>query len=167
MVINRLENALYVSKIISYTQGFMLLREASKKYGWDLNYGNIALIWREGCIIRSAFLNNIKEAFDKESQLESLLLDDFFKQEVLDAQDDWREIIKLSISLGVPMPCFSSALSFFDSYRCSYLPVNLLQAQRDYFGAHTYERIDKARGNFFHTNWTGVGGTMSSSTYNA
>ena len=164
-LISKIENALYVSKLISYVQGFMLLSSASQQYGWNLNYGEIALVWREGCIIRSSFLNKIKEAFEENPNLESLLLAPFFKENILRCQSDWREVINAAISLGVPMPCFSSALSFFDSYRCASLPINLLQAQRDYFGAHTYQRIDKGRGKFFHTNWTGKGGDVSSSTY--
>ena len=166
-LIDYVEQALYASKIISYAQGFMLLSLASKQYKWDLNYGNVALLWRGGCIIRSAFLSNIKDAYEKNPELESLLLDSFFKNALLKAQTGWRETLKFAIGNGIPTPCFSSALSFFDSYRSDRLPSNLLQALRDYFGAHTYERIDKPRGEFFHTNWTGQGGNVSSTTYNA
>ena len=164
-LVDAIEQALYASKIISYAQGYMLLQEASKEYGWDLNYGAIALMWRGGCIIRSVFLGNIKEAFDKNPTLENLLLDDFFKDAIHSAQKGWRKTVATAIELGVPTPCFSTALSFYDGYRTEVLPANLLQAQRDYFGAHTYERIDKPRGEFFHTNWTGRGGDVSSTTY--
>jgi 6-phosphogluconate dehydrogenase len=165
-LVKNLEQALYASKIISYAQGYMLLKEASEQYGWDLNYGAIALMWRGGCIIRSVFLGNIKEAFDKNADLENLLLDDFFKDAIHTAQAGWRKTVVAAVELGVPTPCFSTSLSFYDGYRSAVLPANLLQAQRDYFGAHTYERVDKARGEFFHTNWTGRGGDISSSTYN-
>ena len=165
-LVDSIEQALYASKIVSYAQGYMLLREASKQYGWDLNYGAIALMWRGGCIIRSVFLPTIKEAFDKNAKLENLLLDDFFKDAIDNAQTGWRKTVIKAIELGVPTPCFSTALSFYDGYRTAVLPANLLQAQRDYFGAHTYERLDKPRGEFFHTNWTGRGGDISSSTYN-
>ncbi len=151
--INDLMNALYASKIISYTQGFMLMRAAAKEYGWNLNYGGIALMWRGGCIIRSIFLGEIKKAFDKDPKIESLLMDSFFKEEIQAAQKSWRKIVIQAIENGIPVPGFSSALSFYDSYRSASLPANLLQAQRDYFGAHTYERIDKPRGTFFHTEW--------------
>jgi 6-phosphogluconate dehydrogenase len=144
----------------------MLMREAAKEEGWNLNFGGIALMWRGGCIIRSRFLGEIKNAFDKNPQLSNLLLDDFFSQILLNYQDGWRKAIVKAIELGVPTPAFSTALSFFDGYRAERLPANLLQAQRDYFGAHTYERIDKPRGEFFHTNWTGRGGRVSSTTYN-
>lgn len=164
-LVDAIEQALYASKIISYAQGYMLLQEASKEYGWDLNYGAIALMWRGGCIIRSVFLGNIKEAFDKNPTLENLLLDDFFKNAIHSAQQGWRKTVATAVELGVPTPCFSTALSFYDGYRSAVLPANLLQAQRDYFGAHTYERIDKPRGEFFHTNWTGRGGDVSSTTY--
>lgn len=165
--IGHIEQALYASKIISYAQGFMLFKQAAKDYHWRLNYGAIALMWRGGCIIRSHFLNNIKEAFDKNSDLQNLLLDDFFVAEINKAQIGWRKVIGVSAELGIPIPCFSTALSFYDGYRSEQLPANLLQAQRDYFGAHTYERLDQPRGQFFHTNWTGTGGNVSSSTYNA
>ena len=163
--IEDLRKALYASKIISYAQGYQLMRAAAKEYGWNLNYGGIALMWRGGCIIRSAFLGKIKEAFDKNPQLSNLLLDPFFKKAVTKAQDSWRNVVINAIKLGIPMPCVSSALAFFDGYRHDRLPANLLQAQRDYFGAHTYERVDKPRGEFFHTNWTGRGGSTSASTY--
>ena len=160
-----LEDALYASKIVSYAQGYQLMRSAAKTYGWNLNYGGIALMWRGGCIIRSAFLGKIKEAFDKNINLVNLLLDPFFKQEVSKAVPAWRRVVKTAVELGIPIPAISSALSFYDGYRSERLPANLLQAQRDYFGAHTYERVDKPRGEFFHTNWTGRGGSTSASTY--
>ncbi len=163
--INDVEQALYASKIISYAQGYMLLKEASEEYKWDLDYGAIALMWRGGCIIRSVFLGEIKTAFTENPELENLLLNDFFKDAIHNAQAAWRRTIIKGIELGVPTPCFSTALSFYDSYRTEVLPANLLQAQRDYFGAHTYERLDKPRGEFFHTNWTGKGGNVSSTTY--
>jgi 6-phosphogluconate dehydrogenase len=162
-----LHDALYASKIISYTQGYMLMREAAQEYGWNLNSGGIAMIWRGGCIIRSVFLGKIKEAFDKEPDLANLLLDDYFKVEVEAAQAAWRRVVAKAIEMGVPVPAMSSALAFYDGYRRARLPANLLQAQRDYFGAHTYERVDKPRGEFFHTNWTGTGGDVTSTTYNA
>ena len=152
-MIQYIQDALYASKIISYAQGFMLMKQASKEYGWKLNYGNIALVWRGGCIIRSRFLNNIKQAFENDADLNSLLLDDFFKLAVGEAHPGWRKAIQFAIECGLPVPAFSSALAFYDGYRASQLPANLLQAQRDYFGAHTYERIDKPRGEFFHTQW--------------
>ncbi len=164
--INDLKNALYASKIVSYAQGYTLMRAAAEEYKWDLNYGGIALMWRGGCIIRSAFLGKIKEAFDKDPSITNLLLDPFFKDRVENAQNGWRNVVSASTVNGIPVPAISSALGYFDGYRCKRLPANLLQAQRDYFGAHTYERIDKPRGEFFHTNWTGRGGTTSSSTYN-
>ncbi len=163
--INDIFYALYASKIISYTQGYMLMREASKDYNWHLNYGGIALMWRGGCIIRSVFLGEIKKAFDKNPKLLNLLLDDFFKKELDKCQNGWRNVIAESAKNGVPIPCFSTALSFYDGYRSATLPANLLQALRDYFGAHTYERTDKPRGEYFHTNWTGTGGKVSSSSY--
>ncbi len=164
-VISDLHDALYASKIISYAQGFMLMREAAKEYGWTLDYGAIALMWRGGCIIRSAFLQNIKQAYDNNPQLENLLLDEFFHSAIKKAEPGWRKTVQLAIQLGIPVPTFSAALCFYDGYRRGRLPANLLQAQRDYFGAHTYERIDKPRGEFFHTNWTGSGGDVSSSRY--
>lgn len=164
--IEDVRKALYASKIISYAQGFMLMRAAAKEFNWDLNYGNIALIWRAGCIIQSRFLNDIKKAYDKDSKLENLLFDDFFKKEIEGAESSWRKVVATSASNGIPVPCFGTALSFFDGYRTERLPAYLLQAQRDFFGAHTYERVDKPRGEFFHTNWTGTGGDVSSSSYN-
>ncbi len=163
--IKDLENALYASKIISYTQGYQLMSAAAKEYGWNLNYGGIALMWRGGCIIRSAFLGKIKDAFDKNPKLSNLILDPFFKNKMLSTQESWRRIISSAITNGIPVPAMSAALNYFDGYRSERLPANLLQAQRDYFGAHTYERIDKPRGEFFHTNWTGRGGDTSSTTY--
>jgi len=163
--INDIFYALYASKIISYTQGYMLMREASRDYNWHLNYGGIALMWRGGCIIRSVFLGKIKQAFDKNPNLLNLLLDDFFKNELDKCQKGWRNVISAAAQNGIPVPCFSTALSFYDGYRSGVLPANLLQALRDYFGAHTYERVDKPRGEFFHTNWTGTGGKVSASSY--
>jgi 6-phosphogluconate dehydrogenase len=149
-----LHDALYAGKIVSYAQGFMLMREAAGKYGWQLNYGAIARMWRGGCIIRSGFLDNIEQAFTMNPDLENLLLDEFFRQAIHGAQAGWRQVVAMAVELGVPIPAFSSALAFYDGYRCSRLPANLLQAQRDYFGAHTYERVDKPRGEFFHTDWS-------------
>jgi 6-phosphogluconate dehydrogenase len=159
--------ALYCSKIISYAQGYMLLRAAAKENGWNLNMGGIALMWRGGCIIRSRFLGKIKAAFDTNPALDNLLLDSFFSTAINKYQASWRKAQGHAIELGIPTPAFSTALAFFDGYRTGRLPANLLQAQRDYFGAHTYERTDQPRGKFFHTNWTGRGGRVSSSTYNA
>ncbi len=164
--IEDIKSALYASKIVSYAQGYMLMRAAAKDYKWSLNYGGIALMWRGGCIIRSRFLGKIKEAYDKNPKLSNLLLDDYFRGEIKKAQKGWRKVVSTAALRGIPVPAFSTALAFFDQYRSAVLPANLLQAQRDYFGAHTYERIDKARGEFFHTNWTGRGGDVSSSTYN-
>jgi 6-phosphogluconate dehydrogenase len=166
-MVEDVRQALYASKIISYTQGYMLMRAAAEEYNWDLNYGGIALMWRGGCIIRSVFLGKIKEAYDNNPGLENLLLDPYFRAEVVDAQAAWRRVTALAVQNGIPIPAISSALSFFDGYRSERLPANLLQAQRDYFGAHTYERVDKPRGEFFHTNWTGTGGDTASSTYDA
>jgi 6-phosphogluconate dehydrogenase len=166
-LIQNIHDALYASKLVSYAQGYMLMQAAAKEYGWKLNYGGIALMWRGGCIIRSRFLGKIKEAFDRKKNLSNLLLDSYFKKEMKRSQKGWRNIVALAIKKGIPVPAMSTALSFFDSYRTERLPANLLQAQRDYFGAHTYERTDKPRGEFFHTNWTGRGGDVSSSTYNA
>ncbi len=163
--IKYIKDALFASKIVSYTQGYVLMREAAKEYNWNLNYGGIAMMWRGGCIIRSVFLNNIKEAFDKKPDLVNLLLDPYFKAKVNEAAKGWREVVAQAVINGIPVPTFSSALSYFDGYRTATLPANLLQAQRDYFGAHTYERVDKPRGEFFHTNWTGRGGDTSSSNY--
>ncbi len=165
--VDDIRQALYAAKIISYTQGYMLMRAAAVEYGWDLNYGGIALIWRGGCIIRSAFLGKIKEAYDQNPELSNLLVDPYFKTEVENVQAAWRRVVAKAVEQGVPVPAMSSALSFFDGYRAERLPANLLQAQRDYFGAHTYERVDKPRGEFFHTSWTGTGGDITSSTYDA
>jgi 6-phosphogluconate dehydrogenase len=165
--IELVRRALYCSKMVSYAQGYMLLRAAEKEFGWKLNMGGIALMWRGGCIIRSVFLADIKAAFDKNPNLSNLLLDDFFSSALNKYQGSWREALIKAIELGVPTPAFSTALAFYDGFRTARLPANLLQAQRDFFGAHTYERIDKPRGEFFHTNWTGHGGRVSSSTYNA
>jgi 6-phosphogluconate dehydrogenase len=165
--IENVRRALYCSKMISYAQGYMLLREAAKDQGWHLNFGGIALMWRGGCIIRSRFLAKIKEAFDKNPQLSNLLVDEFFSGTLNEYQDSWRRAIGSAIQAGVPTPAFSTALAFYDGFRTERLPANLLQAQRDYFGAHTYERVDRPRGEFFHTNWTGRGGRVASGTYNA
>lgn len=164
-MINDLRKALYASKIISYAQGYQLMMAAATEYGWKLNYGGIALMWRGGCIIRSAFLDKIKEAFDKDSDLKNLLLDPFFTNVMEKSQAAWRRVAGTAIAMGIPMPCINAALNYFDGYRCERLPANLLQAQRDYFGAHTYERVDKPRGEFFHTNWTGRGGSTTANTY--
>jgi|ETNmetMinimDraft_15_1059895.scaffolds.fasta_scaffold26523_2 6-phosphogluconate dehydrogenase len=164
-MVKDLQNALYASKIVSYAQGYQLMRAAAATYKWKLNYGGIALMWRGGCIIRSVFLGRIKEAFEKNPELDNLLLDPFFKRAVTRAQDSWRRVVSTAVELGIPMPAISAALAYYDGYRAARLPANLLQAQRDYFGAHTYERVDKPRGEFFHTNWTGRGGTTSASTY--
>ena len=163
--IKDIRQALYASKIISYAQGYTLLRAAAQGYGWNLNFGGIALMWRGGCIIRSVFLGKIKEAFDNDPSLTNLLLDPYFKNKVDTAQTGWRRVISEALLNGIPVPAFAAALCYYDGYRCERLPANLLQAQRDYFGAHTYERVDKPRGEFFHTNWTGLGGTTSASTY--
>ena len=163
--INDLRYALYASKIVSYAQGYQLMRAAAKEYKWNLNNGGIALMWRGGCIIRSVFLGDIKKAFDKNPNLVNLLLDPFFKKAVTKALPCWRRVVSAAIKLGIPMPAISSALAYYDGYRHERLPANLLQAQRDYFGAHTYERVDRPRGEFFHTNWTGRGGQTAASTY--
>ena len=163
--IEAIRQALYASKIVSYAQGYMLMRAAAAEHKWNLNYGGIALMWRGGCIIRSAFLGKIKEAFDKNAKLSNLMLDPFFKKAIKDCQRSWRNVVAMAAKKGIPVPAFSTALAFYDAYRSERLPANLLQAQRDYFGAHTYERVDKPRGEFFHTNWTGKGGTTASSTY--
>ncbi len=155
--VKAIHDALYAAKIISYAQGFMLMREAAKAYAWQLNYGDIALMWRGGCIIRSRFLGNIKQAFEKNPNLDNLLLDGFFANEIQKADAGWRQAVTLGIKLGIPTPAFPSRLAFYDGYRSARLPANLLQAQRDYFGAHTYERVDRPRGEFFHTDWTGLG----------
>jgi 6-phosphogluconate dehydrogenase len=164
-MIEDVRQALYASKIISYAQGFMLMRAAAKEFQWHLDYGSIALIWRAGCIIRSRFLNDIKKAFVKDANLQNLLFDDFFKGEILSAENGWRRVVAQAAQSGIPAPCFSTALSFFDGYRCEKLPANLLQALRDFFGAHTYERVDQPRGKFFHTNWTGSGGNVTAGSY--
>jgi 6-phosphogluconate dehydrogenase len=162
-----IRQALLASKIVSYAQGFMLLREAAKEYHWNLNYGAIAMVWRAGCIIRSAFLGKIKSAFAANPELRNLLLDDYFHGVIDRCQKSWRHTIATAVTAGVPAPAFTTALAFFDGYRSQRLPANLLQAQRDYFGAHTYERVDQPRGKFFHTNWTGKGGNVASGTYTA
>ena len=163
--IEDLKNALYMAKIVSYAQGYTLLRAAAESHEWDLNYGGIALMWRGGCIIRSVFLGKIKEAFDSQPDIKNLLLAPFFKETADKCQQGLRRVVCAAAMNGVPVPAFASALSYYDGYRCESLPANLLQAQRDYFGAHTYERIDKPRGEFFHTNWTGKGGSTAASTY--
>ncbi len=165
--IQDVRDALYASKIISYAQGYMLMKAAAVEYDWDLNYGGIALLWRGGCIIRSAFLGEINQAYDKNPRLENLLLDDYFNKEINQAQAGWRRVIAKAVEVGLPTPAMSSALAFYDGYRSDRLPANLLQAQRDFFGAHTYERLDTPRGEFFHTDWTGEGGDVTSSTYDA
>ena len=164
-MLNDLRDALYAAKVISYAQGYQMMRAAAAEYHWDLNYGSIALMWRGGCIIRSRFLGNIKEAFDKNHDLANLLLDPFFTKKMQETQNGWRRVIASAVINGIPVPCLSAGITYYDGYRCERLPANLLQAQRDYFGAHTYERIDKPRGEFFHTNWTGRGGNTSSTTY--
>ena len=164
--IEDIRQALYASKIVSYAQGYQLMRAAARTYGWNLNYGGIALMWRGGCIIRSRFLGRIKEAFDANPDLVNLMLDGFFRGELEKAQGGWRRVCAAAMLGGVPVPAFASALSYYDGYRCARLPANLLQAQRDYFGAHTYERVDAPRGQFFHTNWTGEGGNTTAGTYN-
>ncbi len=160
-----LKSAVYAAKLVSYAQGYALLKEAANEYKWGLNYGSIALLWRGGCIIRSVFLGRIKDAFDKNPDLDNLLLDDYFKEIISNSQKGWRKVCAKAIEEGIPAPALTSALAYYDGYRSARLPANLLQAQRDYFGAHTYERIDKPRGEFFHTNWTGKGGNTASSTY--
>ena len=165
-IVEDIRRALYASKIVSYAQGYMLMRAAAKEYNWNLNYGGIALMWRGGCIIRSVFLGKIKEAFDKNPKLTNLLLDPFFRKAVQASHRSWRTVVAVSAKKGIPVPTFSTALAFFDSYRSERLPANLLQAQRDYFGAHTYQRLDDPPGaQPHHTNWTGHGGTVSSTTY--
>jgi 6-phosphogluconate dehydrogenase len=163
----QVRQALYASKIVSYAQGYMLMAAAAAQYGWNLNYGGIALMWRGGCIIRSRFLSDIKAAFDTDPKLSNLLLAPFFVEAIETNQDAWRSVISSAVLSGIPVPAFATALAFYDGYRTESLPAGLIQAQRDYFGAHTYERTDRPRGEFFHTNWTGRGGTTSSSTYNA
>ena len=165
--IELIRQALYAAKIISYAQGYALMRAAAVTYDWNLNYGGIALMWRGGCIIRSAFLGKIKEAFDREPELDNLMLDPYFKKTIEALLPAWREVAATAIKLGIPVPALSSALSDLDGYTSEFLPANLLQAQRDYFGAHTYERLDSKRGEFFHTNWTGRGGDTAATTYDA
>jgi 6-phosphogluconate dehydrogenase len=164
-LVNDLRKALYASKIVSYAQGYQLMRAAAAEFKWNLNYGGIALMWRGGCIIRSVFLGRIKDAFAKNPGLTNLLLDPFFRKAVREAQTSWRRVLKTALTLGIPMPAMGAALAYYDGYRCERLPANLLQAQRDYFGAHTYERVDRPRGQFFHTNWTGRGGSTTANTY--
>ncbi len=166
-LVNDIRDALYAAKIVSYTQGYMLMRAAAKEYDWNLNYGGIALMWRGGCIIRSVFLGEIKKAFDRDPALSNLLLDPYFKEQVESTQAAWRRVVARAVEMGVPVPAMSSALAFYDGYRHERLPANLIQAQRDYFGAHTYERVDRPRGQFFHTNWTGIGGDVTAGTYQA
>jgi 6-phosphogluconate dehydrogenase len=163
--LHEIRDALYASKIVSYAQGYMLMRAAAQEQDWKLNYGGIALMWRGGCIIRSIFLGKIKEAFEKKPRLTNLLLDPYFKREIKGCQKGWRSVVAAAVKRGIPVPAFATALAFYDQYRSERLPANLLQAQRDYFGAHTYERVDRPRGQFFHTNWTGRGGTTASGTY--
>ena len=163
--IENIRKALYAAKIVSYAQGYQLMRSAAQTYGWNLNYGGIAMMWRGGCIIRSVFLGKIREAFEKNQALENLILDDYFAEAMEDAQAGWRDVVSQAIRNGIPVPAMASALTYFDGMRTERLSANLLQAQRDYFGAHTYERLDAPRGQFFHTDWTGEGGTTSASTY--
>lgn len=163
--IEDIRKALFAAKIVSYAQGYTLMRSAAKTYNWNLNYGGIALMWRGGCIIRSVFLGKIKEAYDNNPELTNLLLDPYFKDTMESLTQSWRNVVSTAVLNGIPAPAMSSALNYFDGYKCEYLPANLLQAQRDYFGAHTYERLDSPRGEFFHTNWTGRGGNTASTTY--
>jgi len=165
--LQQLRDALYSAKVISYAQGYQMMKAAAKEFGWELNYGNIALMWRGGCIIRSRFLSNIKEAFDKNADLTNLLLDPYFAEKIQACQQGLRNVTATSMMNGIPVPCLSAAINYYDGYRTERLPANLLQAQRDYFGAHTYERLDQPRGQFFHTNWTGRGGDTASTTYDA
>lgn len=160
-----IKDALYASKIVSYAQGYALMKSASQTYHWNLEYGNIALMWRGGCIIRSAFLGEIKKAYDRNPNLDHLLLDDYFRDIMENNQKGWRKVCAVAMEAGIPIPAMTSALSYYDGYRCDRLPANLLQAQRDYFGAHTYERLDAPRGTFFHTNWTGEGNDTAASVY--
>ena len=162
-----LRRALFAAKVVSYAQGYALMRAAAKEYGWNLNYGGIALMWRGGCIIRSVFLGRIKEAFDKNPDIANILLDPYFSGKLAEAQQGWRNVLCTAMQNGVPAPCLTAGLQYYDGYRCKRLPANLLQAQRDFFGAHTYERTDRPRGEFFHTNWTGHGGDTVSTAYNA
>ena len=162
-----MQQAVYAAKIISYAQGYMLMRDAARSYNWNLNYGGVALMWREGCIIRSAFLGEIQQAYARDAKLSNLLLDDYFRDAVISAQPAWRRTVMAGVEHGVPLPIMSGALAFYDGFRSERLPANLLQAQRDYFGAHTYERVDRPRGEYFHTNWTGVGGDVTAGSYDA
>lgn len=161
-----IKKAIYASKIVSYAQGYLLMHAASKEYNWNLNFGAVALMWRGGCIIRSKFLGEIKAAFDKNPKLTNLLFDPFFANIMMESQESWRKVVIEAVNAGIPIPCISTALNYFDGLRTATLPANLIQAQRDYFGAHTYERIDKSFGQFFHTDWTGLGGTTHSNAYN-
>ncbi len=165
--LDEIRDALYASKIVSYAQGFMLMKEASEEYGWNLDFGRVASLWREGCIIRAAFLDDITSAYRDEPGLENLLLDEFFREAIGRAQAGWRRVVAAAVGAGIPVPAYSSALAFYDSYRSASTPANLLQAQRDFFGAHTYERVDRERGEFFHTNWTGRGGDTTAGSYQA
>jgi 6-phosphogluconate dehydrogenase len=165
--INAVRDAVLASKIVSYTQGYVLMRAAAKEYKWTLNYGGIALMWRGGCIIRSKFLGKIKEAFDKNHDLQNLLFAPYFNETIGKCQQGWREVASQAALHGFPLPGITSALAYYDGLRTARLPANLLQAQRDFFGAHMYERVDQPRGKMFHTNWTGTGGTTASSAYNA
>ena len=167
LAVDDIRDALYASKIVSYAQGFMLLRAAAEEYGWDLDLGRIASLWREGCIIRARFLDDITAAYDRRPNLETLLLDPFFTDAVTGAQAGWRRVSAAAVQAGIAVPAYSTALAFFDAYRSETLPANLIQAQRDYFGAHTYERVDRERGRFFHTDWTGHGGDTTSTSYQA
>jgi 6-phosphogluconate dehydrogenase len=166
-IVEHIRKALYASKMVSYAQGYMLMRAAAQQYKWNLNYGGVALMWRGGCIIRSKFLGKIKEAFERNSKLSNLMLDGFFRKPLNSAHRSWRNIVATAAKKGIPVPAMSTALAFYDGYRSERLPANLLQAQRDYFGAHTYERLDQPRGQFSHTNWTGKGGAVSSGSYSA
>jgi 6-phosphogluconate dehydrogenase len=163
--VHHIHDALYAAKISSYAQGYMLMREAAREYGWQLDLGEVALLWRGGCIIRSRFLNDIKAAYDRDPALENLLQDEFFRGEIAKALRGWRKTAAMAVGLGIPAPAITSALTFFDGYRSAHLPANLIQAQRDYFGAHTYERVDAPRGERFHTDWTGSGGSAASTAY--
>lgn len=163
----QIRKALYAAKIISYAQGYQLMRAASKLYGWDLKYGEIAMTWRGGCIIRSVFLDKIRDAYSRNPELENLMMDCFFREQLAGAQCALRRVCAEAMLNGIPIPAFASALSYYDGYRCERLPANLLQAQRDYFGAHTYERLDMPRGEHFHTNWTGEGGDIIAGVYNS
>jgi 6-phosphogluconate dehydrogenase len=167
VALDDIRDALYASKIVSYAQGFMLLTAASEEHSWELDLGRVASLWREGCIIRARFLDDITAAYERDPQLSNLLLDDFFTQEIMRCAAGWRRVVAAAVASGVPVPAYSTALAFFDGYRSATVSANLIQAQRDYFGAHTYERVDRPRGEFFHTNWTGRGGTTTSGSYDA